>query len=148
MVVLIWVRFSFRTRSRGLEVQLLPIANLPSSVTNIDREAFCSCVGLSEIKFPRNLKNIGSGGFAACNSLIDVSIPQSVESIGDYAFYHCLSLRRIRFEGDAPHSYCDLFEDCPSNLVIEVKAGTKGWFTEPPVGRKGKWMGYDVQIVD
>src|SRR5581483_882467 len=61
---------------------------LPTSVTNIDFQAFCNS-GLTSIIIPDSVRTVGQSAFLDCNQMVYVSIGTNVASIGDDAFYDC-----------------------------------------------------------
>ena len=56
------------------------------SITDIGRDAFEGCTGLTSIKIPKSVTKIEKGTFKSCHGLVEVIIPDSVEFVGDYAF--------------------------------------------------------------
>ena len=56
------------------------------SITEIGRDAFEGCTGLTSIKIPKSVTKIEKGTFKSCRGLAEVIIPDSVEFVGDYAF--------------------------------------------------------------
>ena len=109
------------------------------SVTEIGKEAFDECDGLTSITIPSSVTSIGEGAFSNCSRLRSVTIPNSVTSIGNYAFDGCTSLTSVTFsEGNqltsigfgafydhfdddgkptgAPFSYC-----CALNAIKTIK---------------------------
>ena len=56
------------------------------SITEIGRDAFEGCTGLTSIKIPKSVTKIEKGTFKSCRGLVEVIIPDSVEFVGDYAF--------------------------------------------------------------
>ena len=95
--------------------------NIPSTVTNIKRNAFygtplqyvtftngsqleeiaCyafqTCKSLQEAILPEGLKTIGYAAFEQCTALKRVVMPNTVTTLGAYAFSGCTSLQSIRF---------------------------------------------------
>ncbi len=67
-----------------------------SKIESISRNAFKSCVNLSQIVFPNTLQQIDYGAFQDCMRLERVTIPSSVKKIGNIAFKGCSSLDEIR----------------------------------------------------
>lgn len=59
---------------------------LPSSLSEIKKEAFKDCTGLTEITLPDTLETLGDSAFSGCFSLKDVTIPKSVTKIKPQAF--------------------------------------------------------------
>ena len=66
---------------------------LPSTVVEVQAEAFKRCSSLKEISMP-NVKEIGNYAFYSCSSLTNVSLPAAT-SIGNYAFEYCSSLTSV-----------------------------------------------------
>ena len=59
---------------------------IPSTVNEIENEAFNGCVELSDIELPASLKIIGDSAFERCFNLSKINIPNNVKEIGSYAF--------------------------------------------------------------
>ena len=92
---------------------------LPSSITEIPKNAFLRCDQLTDVVFPESietlgessfqfcdftkivlppyLKNIGDKAFYECTTLQEINWPQSLKTIGQEAFYRCDSLREVDF---------------------------------------------------
>ena len=91
--------------------------NLPSSLTEIRKNAFLSCYYLKEIEMPdalvslgdsafyqcsnlsiikmgHSLKTIGKSTFEGCNNINELTLSNSLQAIGDFAFYNS----RMEFE--------------------------------------------------
>ncbi|MBR3107628.1 MAG: leucine-rich repeat protein [Clostridia bacterium] len=64
---------------------------LPSSVTQLDSEAFSGDTQLTEVTLKSGLTTIGSKCFYGCSNLYRINIPSSVTSIGSSCFSGCLS---------------------------------------------------------
>ena len=70
----------------------LTSVTLPSSVTYIDDGAFANCGNLTEVVMPTELKGIGNYAFNSCYSLNNIKLYSKLVSIGDDAFYGCQGL--------------------------------------------------------
>ena len=68
---------------------------LPSSVTEIDEEAFFSCTKLKNIEFGNGLQVVGKYVFLHCRSLESVRFPESLMKIEGVIFYECKSLSEV-----------------------------------------------------
>jgi hypothetical protein len=68
---------------------------IPDGVKIIGSGAFSSCYKLTSIILPKNLQNIYAYTFFCCENLTSINIPESVTSIGDNAFFRCKSLTSI-----------------------------------------------------
>ena len=63
---------------------------IPSSVTEIEKEAFYECRNLEKVVIPDSVKKIGQQAFTRCGKLKSVCIPDSVTEIGYAAFSWCI----------------------------------------------------------
>ena len=63
--------------------------NIPSSIIEIEDNAFNGCSRLYRVILHDNLKRIGNQAFFSCSSLREISIPSTVDEIGSYAFANC-----------------------------------------------------------
>ena len=64
-------------------------------VTEISRDLFNGCTGLTSMTLPESVNSIGYCAFEGCTGLSTIYIPNSVEIIGERAFYECKSLQSI-----------------------------------------------------
>ena len=87
---------SFGLTSRGgYSCSSLVSIKLPSSVTQIRREAFFGCYALTSIEIPATVKEIDNEAFWNCSSLQQIALPDGLEKINDEAFYRCESLSSV-----------------------------------------------------
>ena len=75
-------------------------------VESIGSYAFADCTKLKKIILPEGLKSIGSNAFENCKSLEHVIIPDSVEEIGNDAFRNCTNLKTITYRGKKLYVEC------------------------------------------
>ena len=70
---------------------------MPSSVTEIKKNAFYNCSSLERIIIPSSVTEIESYAFKSCKSLKNVTfnIPSALHSIESFAFDGCLSLKNV-----------------------------------------------------
>lgn len=86
---------------------------IPSSVTEIEENAFYYVEGLTEITIPDSVQKIGSRAFAWCNNLESVNFGNGLTEISDFCFNHCVSLKTVSIPskvnriGSRAFSYCD-----------------------------------------
>lgn len=68
-----------------------------STVTHIDRYAFCHCTYLERVTFTKNIQEIGAYAFDWCEGLTDVVFAQGGDlyAIRDYGFNRCFSLETL-----------------------------------------------------
>lgn len=71
---------------------------IPKSLTEIDEEAFMSCVELVKIIFFSDIDMIKRDVFNGCTSLESVTINGSIKSIESRAFYGCTNLSSFDFK--------------------------------------------------
>ena len=62
-----------------------------SQLTSIGNNAFYN-TGLTDITLPEGLTTIENRTFYQCSSLTSVTLPEGLESIGEYAFRYCTDL--------------------------------------------------------
>ena len=107
--------------------EVMTSISIPNSVTSIGRCAFFVCPSLTSIAIPDSVTSIGWSAFYRCSSLTDITIPASVASIGYRAFMNCNGLSSVTILnpdaviGDGEY---DVFEDCPSDLVLRGFTGS------------------------
>jgi len=70
----------------------LKSVTLPSTIAQIEIEAFAGCEKLEKINFPEALSLIGAGAFAGCNNLKIDSIPSSIMDIQITSFENTTEL--------------------------------------------------------
>ena len=90
---------------------------IPDSVTKIGNYAFRNCLSLKQITIPNSTTKIGNYAFSGCCSLTEITIPNSVTKIGDYAFDDCSSLKHIIISNGVKKIGTGAFSGC---AVLEV----------------------------
>lgn len=75
---------------------------IPSTVTEIEYDAFWGNQYLKTITLPANVKKIGGWAFASCSSLEEINIPAQVTSIGSYAFSGNSKMKKVTSDIAAP----------------------------------------------
>ena len=96
---------------------------LPSSLTNIGREAFSYCTNLTSVTVGGSgnpMTSIGEDAFYGCTRLTSLSLGNSVKSIGHSAFYGCIGLTSLAI----PNSITDIddfaFSDCSGLTSVTI----------------------------
>ncbi|MBQ3498325.1 MAG: leucine-rich repeat protein [Clostridia bacterium] len=76
---------------------------IPSTVININNNAFMNCKKLQYVTFTKGSSNatIGRSAFKNCPSLQSVSLPGNYTNIGKEAFYGCISMTTFVLEKSA-----------------------------------------------
>ena len=93
---------------------------IPSSVTNIEFEAFAFCTNMTSVTMSNGVISIGDDAFAECTSLGSVTIPDSVTSIEFQAFADCASLTNAIIGNGVTSIGGDAFANCPSLTSVTI----------------------------
>ena len=97
---------------------------IPSTVTEINQNAFNVCSNLISLSIPASVIKMGYGAFQGCTALRQVNIAEGVTMIASAAFRSCDSLERIHIPasvtqiGDEGNSPKNVF--FWSNSLIEI----------------------------
>ncbi len=75
--------------------------NLP--VTQIAKDGFSGCKGITKVTLPETIVRIGSGSFYYATSLEEINIPDSVKYLGTSAFNGCEKLKSITIPDSVTH---------------------------------------------
>ena len=119
---------------------------IPDSVTDIGIFAFAVNDGLTNVTIPDGVVSIGVGAFQNCSNLVSVTIPASVTTLRNLLFTGSTRLESIIFLGDAPTSYYQAFDDCPSSATIYYVQGKRGWTdSEAYDAAAGTWNGVKLE---
>lgn len=93
---------------------------IPSSVEQIDTDAFGCCKSLREIVIPNRVEFIDRGTFYSCTSLEKVIIPNGVTEIRYRAFENCTSLKTVVIPSSVDDIHWLAFLNCTSLERIEI----------------------------
>lgn len=96
---------------------------IPSSVTEIEYQAFLHCVELEKIVIPESVTKIGEEAFYMCFSLKEISI--NVETIEPMTFYHCNSLQKVTLGEKTKVIGYQAFAECKNLTEINFNNGLK-----------------------
>ena len=108
---------AIKSNTNGVEINL--DLRGTSGLTEIHRNCFWKCNGLTGIVLPAGITSIASNAFMDDKSLKSVVIPDGVESIGNSAFEYCLSLSEAVIPGSVKSIGSNAFYKCAlSELVI------------------------------
>ena len=103
-------------------------ATFPSSIRDIDNEAFYGCTSLTSVTIPNSVTMIGYAAFEDCRSLTSVTIGNSVSWIADAAFEDCKSLTSVTIPDSVTYIGEGAFYNCTSLKEVYCKP------TTPPTG--------------
>ena len=92
---------------------------LPSSVIEIDKEAFARCTRLQSIDLQNGLSKIGFNAFCRCKNLRSITLPESVLEVGEGAFADCCNLTSVILLGANTQLGKDAFSII---LALDAKA--------------------------
>ena len=76
--------------------EALKKAELPASLTKIDKNAFQDCHNLETIELKEGLKHIAVYAFQNCKKLHNVTFPNSLETIENEAFLNCNDMAGLK----------------------------------------------------
>jgi len=110
--------------------------NIPSTVTDIKRDAFLQAAKLTSAVFEAGsaLTTIETGTFRQ-TGLQSILIPASVSTIQDSAFSSSTSLKAVVFEGSvAPMTAPNAFYNIDAGAVVYVPSGATGFSVSPYSG--------------
>lgn len=76
--------------------EALKKAELPASLTKIDKNAFQDCHNLETVELKEGLKHIAVYAFQNCKKLHNVTLPNSLETIENEAFLNCNDMAGLK----------------------------------------------------
>ncbi len=116
---------------------------IPTSVTTIERYAFCNSDKLNNITLPTNLDYIRQGAFSYCGNIVTMSLPTGIietgyqafygsslqtatisGSVGPEAFANCLSLTSLIVSNTTTDIDTAIVKNCTALSSIEFKNAT------------------------
>ena len=100
---------------------------IPSSITNIGKNAFSGCNNLKTVTIPSDSKltTISESAFEHCNNLTDIVMPSSLKSIGRAAFKDCIKLEEINLPSSLKDIGIDAFANCASLKSLDIPNGVE-----------------------
>lgn len=88
--------------------------DIPDGVTEIDNNAFRSCIDLTNVTIPNSVIYIGTSTFHSCTNLTSVTVGSSIDTIGSWAFSSCIRLTSVHIPDLA--AWCEIkFADNTAN---------------------------------
>ena len=101
---------------------------ISEGVEIIGEMAFRGKKQLSHVIIPSTVKEIEHDAFYDCDELDNIYIPASVKAIRAYAFAECDKLKKITFAGTPDKLSRHTFDDCDKLHDIIVPAGSSKFF--------------------
>lgn len=95
---------------------------IPNSVTKIREEVFAMCDNLTSVKIPESVTAIGRDAFAFCKALAKADIPVSVVTLAEGAFYGCKSLSSVNIPPSVTSIGRQAFCYCAGLASVDVPA--------------------------
>ena len=95
------------------------IYSIPTSVTEICKEAFAKCCSLKNITIPNSVSKIGDRAFELCDGLTSITLPDGITEIGDCTF-RCRRLMSIAIPAGVTKIEERAFSECVSLKCIAV----------------------------
>ena len=93
---------------------------LPDTITEISRAAFCGCTQLSAVTLPKKLKTLGGSIFANCSNLTQMEFPKSVAALGAGAFENCTALSKVTLSPKIKKICMNTFAGCTALTEIVI----------------------------
>jgi hypothetical protein len=93
---------------------------IPDSVTKIGEHAFLGCTGITSIDIPDSVTIIEYGAFRGCTGLTNILIPDSVTEIGQRAFEGCIGLTSIVIPNSVTEIGKNAFYGCTGLTSIVI----------------------------
>lgn len=97
---------------------------IPSTVAEIQEDAFYECVSLENIVFEGSISNINANTFYGCTSLKSITLPTGVRNIYGFAFYGCSNLAEVKFTSSSSLGLLlidsSAFEKCVALTEINI----------------------------
>ena len=92
---------------------------MPDSITNVGRDAFYVCKGLTNVVFSTNVTEIANDLFAF-SGLTSFTFPSGTTSIDPSAFDNCLSLANVVIPSGVQYIGSSAFNNCYSMTSVTI----------------------------
>lgn len=105
----------------------LSAVEIPPHISEIGRNAFAYCSGLTSVVVPDNsqIAKIGEYGFYKCSALEALALPRGLTSIGKYAFQYCTNLKSIHIPRGVTTIPYAAFEHCENLETLTFEEGSQ-----------------------
>ena len=98
---------------------------MTETVTEISKNAFFNCDGLSGIQFSSRLERIDECAFAFCDGMTEPGFPEALRYIGYCAFVYCQNLSQLRFGEMLERIDPFAFAHCSSLRSVHIPGATE-----------------------
>ena len=98
----------------------LTSVTIPSTVTEIEHDAFWLQMNLGNVTIPTSVKTIGDYAFCWCSSMTSVEIPNSVTTLGAHVFSQCKKLERVVIGTGVTAVNNDAFYGCEKLKSVDI----------------------------
>lgn len=97
---------------------------IPSTVTEIEQEAFCNCTELKSVTIKEGgLEKIGIGAFRGCKSLTTIKFPSKLRVVDELAFCDCVGLTSVDIQPGLKTIAQNTFRNCGKLTALELPPG-------------------------
>ncbi len=114
-----------KTIGREISNSLIKSVVIPSTVTEINFEAFKNCTELTSINIPNSVTHIGSNAFSNCYSLKTVTIGSGLYTISSAMFSNCTKLEKVTLGSKVVTIGANAFINCESLTEIVIPDSVK-----------------------
>ncbi|MGO9202439.1 MAG: leucine-rich repeat domain-containing protein [Limisphaerales bacterium] len=99
---------------------------IPGGVCCIGDFTFYGCASLTNVTMAAGVTQIRQCAFGGCTSLESITLPSTVVCIMGNAFEGCSSLNTVLFDGSAPSTGSEVFNDA-DNVTVYRMPSAVGW---------------------
>ncbi len=110
----------FPSDGLGGPFNLINNVTIGNSVTEIYRDTFCGCSGLTTVSIGNSVISIGYSAFSGCTSLTSITIPNSVTKIGESAFEGCSGLTSVTIPNSVTKIGLNAFNGCSGLTSVTI----------------------------
>jgi hypothetical protein len=101
---------------------------LPESITEIEKFAFCSCESLQYVNLPKALTTLGEYAFSHCYNLTHMELPDGVKYIEKMTFYECRELQSVHLPEQLLRVGLEAFNRCKKLGSLKIPASVTDLF--------------------
>ena len=103
----------------------VPVHNGDKKILGIDKEAFISRKGITNVHMLDGIISIGNKAFAECDELVSVELPGTLKKLGEGVFKECPKLTAIVLPSELEAIPKDAFKDCTSLEEVVISSSVK-----------------------